>query len=245
MHLELWQWTLACIGAYLIGVSKTGIAGIGILAVTIFTYVVPAKESVGLVLVILICGDIVAVTAFSRHAVWSHLWRLFPWTIVGVVIGYLAVGKINDLQVRKLIGGILVVLVLLQFKQYFKKNSEGSGKHGMLYVALMGLAAGFTTMVANAAGPVMILYLLATGLPKYEFVGTGAWFFFLLNCFKVPFSYSLGLINPGSLSVDLMLAPFAFLGAFSGKALLPHINQRLFEGIALSLTFLAALKLLL
>jgi uncharacterized membrane protein YfcA len=109
----------------------------------------------------------------------------------------------------------------------------------------MGLMAGFTTMVANAAGPIMILYLLASGLPKMEFVGTGAWYFLLMNLFKVPFSYSWGLINPASLAIDLILAPFAVIGALSGRALIPYINQRLFEGMALGLTFVASLKLLL
>ena len=243
MHLETWQWALACLGAYLIGLSKTGIAGIGILAVTIFSNVVPARESVGLVLIVLICADVVAVTAFRRHAVWSHLWLLFPWTGLGVGLGYFAMGKVDDLQVRKMIGTILAILVLVQFRQFFSKKQQKKGQHGLLYVALMGLAAGFTTMVANAAGPIMILYLLAAGLPKMEFVGTGAWYFLLMNCFKVPFSWSLGLINPASLQVDLVLAPFAVAGALSGRALLPFINQRLFESMALSMTLLAALKL--
>jgi uncharacterized membrane protein YfcA len=244
-HLETWQWALAGLGAFLIGLSKTGIGGIGILAVTIFSSVFPARGSVGLVLVLLICADVVAVTAFRRHAVWSHLWPLFPWTIAGVLLGYFAMGRVDDLQVRKMIGSILVLLVSVQFRQYFKGTQEREriARHGLLYIALMGLAAGFTTMVANAAGPIMILYLLAAGLPKMEFVGTGAWYFLLMNCFKVPFSWKLGLINPASLSVDLMLAPLAVAGALSGRKLLPYIDQRLFEGLALSTTFLAALRL--
>ncbi len=244
LHLETWQWALACLGAYLIGLSKTGLAGVGILAVTIFSNVLPAKESVGLVLVILICADVVAVTAYRRHAVWSHLWPLFPWTIAGVVLGYLALGRVDDQQVRKMIGTILAILAAIQARQFLRWDAGPAQRRGRLYVALMGLAAGFTTMVANAAGPIMILYLLSAGLPKLEFVGTGAWYFLLMNCFKVPFSWSLGLINPASLSVNLVLAPFAVAGALSGKMLLPHIDQRLFEGLALGMTFLAALRLI-
>ncbi len=250
LNLEPLQWLLAGGGAFLIGLSKTGIAGIGILAVTLFSSVFPAKESVGLVLVLLICADVVAVSAYRRHAVWSHLWRLFPWTIAGVILGWLALGHVDDGQVRQMMGAILAVLSLMQLRQRLSKGAKpepepGGRPHGLAYVAVMGLLAGFTTMVANAAGPIMILYLLAAGLPKLEFVGTGAWYFLLMNCFKVPFAAQLGLINTQSLSVDLWLAPLAIAGALSGKLLLPHINQRTFEITALALTLVASMKLLL
>ena len=248
MHLETWQWVLACFSTFLIGLSKTGIAGLGILSVTLFSVVMPARESVGLVLVLLICADVVAVTTYRRHAVWSHLWRLFPWTILGVVLGRFAMGHVDESQFRRLIGVILVAMVLLQFWEKIKKinadTAEKKEKHSLWYVGTMGILAGFTTMVANAAGPIMILYLLATGLPKMEFIGTGAWYFFLMNCFKVPFSYSLGLINLSSLGIDLRLAPFAVAGALVGRWLIPYINQRVFEAVALGLTLVASLKLL-
>jgi uncharacterized membrane protein YfcA len=109
----------------------------------------------------------------------------------------------------------------------------------------MGILAGFTTMVANAAGPSMVLYLLAAGLPKMEFMGTGAWFFFIVNCFKVPFLANLGLINPHSLPLDLVLGPAAVVGAFIGRAILPKIKQIVFENLALALTVVAGIKLLL
>ena len=113
-----------------------------------------------------------------------------------------------------------------------------------LLVAVTGLAAGFTTMIANAAGPLMVLYLLAMRLPKFTFVGTAAWFFLVLNLFKVPFSVGLGLITPGSLGFSLKLAPFAILGALSGRWVISHMNQRMFEGVALVLTLVAGLRLL-
>lgn len=90
----------------------------------------------------------------------------------------------------------------------------------------------------------MILYLLAMRLPKMEFIGTSAWFFLFLNLFKVPFSYSLGLINPASLRIDLPLIPFAVLGALSGRAIIPHIDQKLFERLALALTLAAGIRML-
>jgi uncharacterized membrane protein YfcA len=246
MHLELWQWALGALGAFLVGLSKTGIPGLGILNVAIFAVVFPARESVGLVLVILICGDKVAISTYRRDASWPHLIRLFPWAAAGVVLGYFALGRVNDSQMRHLIGGILLFLVLFQYIRSRRPAApDGEAQPIRPWLApLAGITAGFTTMVANAAGPVMVLYLLAMRLPKIVFVGTAAWYFFTLNLFKVPFSASLGLINPSSLSVALWLGPFAVLGALVGRPMIAHINQRVFELSALALTFGAALLMM-
>ena len=249
MHLEGWQWIAGALAAFLVGVSKTGIAGLGILSVAIFATILPARESVGVVLVILISADIVAVTAYRKDANWHYLWRLFPWAALGVIAGAATMGRIDDLAVKRLIGGILVVLVLLHFWRRVRNRGNGdpagrSNVNQSLLALLAGICAGFTTMVANAAGPIMILYLLAMRLPKIEFIGTSAWYFLVLNLFKVPFSYSLGLINAPSLAIDLPLAPFAMIGALFGRAIIKHIEQSLFEKIALVLTLAAGVRML-
>ena len=245
MHLELWQWALGAFGAFLVGLSKTGIPGLGILNVAIFALVFPARESVGLVLVILICGDIVAVTTYRRDASWPHLLRIFPWAAAGIVIGYFALGRVNDSQMRHLIGAILLGLVVFQYIRSRRSTPDGEALPVRPWLApLAGITAGFTTMVANAAGPVMVLYLLAMRLPKIVFVGTAAWYFLILNIFKLPFSASLGLINPSSLGVALWLGPFAMAGALIGRPLVSRFNQRVFELTALGLTFGAALLMI-
>ena len=274
MHLDGWQWALAALAAFLVGLSKTGIAGIGIFAVAIFASVFPPLLSTGIVLPILISADIVAVGAYRRHAVHSHLVRLFPWAAVGIVLGYFAMEHISGEQVARLIGAVLMVMVVLhiwrtrsaQAKTRPTPNPPTSTPqpptqiassvqtpsteievvpHSLWFAAIMGLTAGFTTMLANAAGPIMIMYLLAMRLPKMEFFGTSAWYFLVLNLFKVPFSHQLGLISLSSLQVDLWLAPFAVMGALFGRALIPYINQKLFENLALACTLLAGLRLLL
>jgi uncharacterized membrane protein YfcA len=246
MQLQLWQWALGALGAFLVGLSKTGIPGLGILNVAIFALVFPARESVGLVLVILICGDIVAVSSYRRDASWPQLWRLFPWAAIGVVGGYFALGHVDDQQMRHFIGIILLGLVVFQYIRSLRPaRPDGEVQPTRRWLApLTGITAGFTTMVANAAGPVMVLYLLAMRLPKIVFVGTAAWYFLVINIFKVPFSASLGLINPSSLSVALWLGPFAILGALIGRPIVEHLNQRLFELMALALTFVAALAMI-
>jgi uncharacterized membrane protein YfcA len=245
MHLEPWQWALGALAAFLVGLSKTGIPGLGILSVALFALVFPARESVGLALVILICGDLVAITTYRRDASWPHLLRLFPWAMAGVVLGYLALGRINDTQMRHMIGAILVFLVIFQYLRSRRPASEGEAQAPRPWLApLAGITAGFTTKVANAAGPIMMLYLLAMRLPKITFVGTAAWYFFTLNLFKVPFSASLGMINLSSLGVALWIGPFAMLGGLVGRPILVRMNQRVFELIALALTFVAALSML-
>ena len=113
MHLEPWQWALAVLGALIAGVSKAGIAGLGILCVAIFANILPAKQATGLVLPLLIIGDIFAVASYRQHTVWRHLGRLFPWTVFGVGLGALALGRLDDPAVRRLIGGIIVAMFAL------------------------------------------------------------------------------------------------------------------------------------
>lgn len=241
---EPWQWALGCLAAFLIGLSKTGISGLGIFAVVIFASILPARESVGAVLAILVAGDIVAVSVYRREAHWGHLLRLFPWAAVGVVAGALTAGRLPDEPLRLLIGAIVVGLVIVQLVRARRPAAEGAEPPAWVSPAT-GLLAGFTTMVANAAGPLMVIYLLAMRLPKLVFIGTAAWFFLALNLFKLPFSYGLGLLSLGSLGLSLRLIPFAILGALSGRRLIGHIDQRRFDQIALGLSLLAGLRLLL
>mgnify|MGYP001040963044 CR=1 FL=1 len=159
--------------------------------------VLPARESVGAVLIAFLGGDLVAVVSYRHDAHWQHLWRLFPWAGLGVVIGALALGRIPDAGGRRLIGGILLALIIFYLlRQYASRNGDAElipfTRHPWL-IGLTGVLAGFTTMVANASGPIMVLYLLALRLPKVAFIGTAAWFFLCLNLFKLPFSAGLGL----------------------------------------------------
>jgi hypothetical protein len=277
MHLELWQWVLVVLAALLVGVSKTGMIGLGVLFVAIFSNVLPTKLASGFVLPLLIFGDVVAVASYRLHAQWRFIWRLFPWTAAGVVLGYLAMGRIDDRQARLLIGAIVCTMVAMyavrRWRGAVKRTAEGGRRwtedggrtvaapgealakqggrtrreedaYGIWFAPTVGVLAGFTTLVANAAGPLMALYMLAMGLPKMEYVGTGAVFFLLLNLFKVPFMAHLGLITPDSFGVNLALVPAVWLGAWAGRKVLPHINQRWFENLALGLAAVAGLHLL-
>ncbi len=243
MILEPWQWALAVAAAIFVGVSKTAIGGLGMVAVTIVANLMPAKEAIGFVLPLLICGDLVAVAAYRAHTQWRHVIRLFPWAAVGVVLGWLTMERINDRQAALLIGTIVLAMVALFL--WRRRRGGEQDQHGMVFAATIGILAGFTSLIANAAGPLMAIYLLAMGLPKMKYMGTGAVFFFIFNVFKVPFMMNLGLINGASLSSNLLLVPVVFVGAFIGRSLLKRINQRLFENLALWTSAIAGVKLML
>jgi len=234
---------LLIISGFLIGLSKTGIPGLGILSISIAAIALPARASTGVVLIMLICGDIFAVLYYRRSAVWKHLLRLFPYAFTGIFIGYLLMGRISDEQLRPAIGIIILVMLGLNFL-WEKKGKLIYIPQRWYFAAIMGLIAGITTMMANAAGPIMIIYLLAMKLEKKEFIGTGAYYFFFGNLFKVPFSAKLGLINPHSLQLNLILLPGIICGAIAGILLLKRIPTKVFNIIVEVLTVGAAIKLL-
>ena len=241
MTLSPWHWAIAITAALFVGISKTGISGLGMMFVVMFAQIMPAKQATGVVLPLLCFGDIVAVLSYRRHASWPHLWRLFPWTGAGVVLGFLAMNRIGEQQARGLIGSIVLVLVVVHL--WRRRRGGHEAEHAAWFAPTIGVLAGFTTLVANAAGPLMAIYLLAMRLPKMEYVGTGAVFFMLINWFKVPFMMNLGLINGPSFLLNLELAPAVFLGALIGRKILRGLNQQWFENLALGLSAAAGLKL--
>jgi uncharacterized membrane protein YfcA len=241
-------WIFAALGAFMVGVSKAGITGLSILSIALFTQVFPSsKQASGLVLPLLIFGDFVAVFAYRKHTQWHYVWRLFPWTALGVVLGYVTLGRISDHATKSMIGGIIVSLAALSFWRRYVSvpNEQRTAALHWSIAAVIGVIAGFITLVANAAGPLMAIYLVAMRLPKMEYVGTAAVFFMLLNLFKVPFMVDMGLITVQSFGFNLMLAPAVLLGAVAGRWLLMRVNQTLFEQLVLALSAIGGILLFL
>jgi uncharacterized membrane protein YfcA len=233
----------------MIGVSKAGIPGLSILSIALFNHVfASAKQASGLILPLLIFGDFVAVFSYRKHTQWRYLWRLFPWTAAGVVLGYFTLGRISDQAARILVGWIIIALAALSvWRRYASAAPEDEKTVSFHWSvgAAIGVTSGFITLVANAAGPLMAIYLVAMRLPKMEYVGTAAVFFMLLNLFKVPFMVDLGLITTQSFGFNLALAPAVVLGALAGRWLVKHINQNLFELLVLLLSAIGGILLVL
>jgi len=240
---------LAWLGALLMGLGKGGLPGVGNLTVVIFASIFDPKASVGLLLPVLISADIVAITLYRRHAQWSYVWRLLPWMCAGTVLGYFAFGVMNSNHVKVLIGATVLGMTALQIvrtvlKRYRAADAGDNVPHSLPFRAGMGLLGGFATMVANAAGPVAQLYFLAVGLPKMAFIGTGAWCFFLINVFKVPFQVELGIINFSSIQLSLAIAPAAMIGALLAPRIVRFIPQRLFEWLIWVFIVVAGVKMI-
>ncbi len=242
LHFSAAEWLLAIVGALSIGISKNGFAGLSMVTVIIMAHLFPPRESTGVVLPLLIFGDVCAILGFKRHAQWAQVRRMLPPTLTGVVLGWLLMRFIPGQKFGPVIGWIVLAMTLLQALRKIRPALFEHLPHSRGFAWSMGGGAGITTMLANAAGPIMALYFLAINLPKYEFIGTSAWFFFFVNTFKIPFSFQLGLIHGGSLLFNLMLAPAVAAGAFLGRSLVAVIPQRLFETLLLIFAGLASLR---
>lgn len=244
MSFDPWQWLLLALGAAVAGFSKTGIPGTSILFVAVFANLMPARQATGLVLPLLIVADLFAYFAYRKNLAWRRVARLLPWAGAGLVLGWVALGRIDDRQAARAIGAIIAGLLALHVWRRRRAPEEAVAQAPAWFGPVAGILAGFTTMVANAAGPVMTLYLLAMRLPKLEFLGTGAAFFLLINWLKVPFMVQLELINAESLRVNAWLLPAVAAGALLGRWVVPRVDQRMFENFALGLTAVATVKLL-
>ena len=235
---------LMVVAALIIGYSKTALGGLAVISVAIFATIMPAKESTAAILAVLMVGDLVACWHYRRDADWCLIRRLLPAVLPGLVLGTPSV--VDDTVLKRSIGGVLLVLVLLQL--WLKTRGSGataSATHERPAAAWSaGTAAGFATMTANAAGAVMTLYLSASGIDKRRFVGTNAWFFLIVNATKVPFSVGLGLMHWSDAGRALALAPAVLLGGLLGYATIKRISQARFDVAVLAASAVAAAALL-
>ena len=237
--MEAWQYAAGTACAFMVGMAKTGMPGLGILSVPLMVLTVgDARLASGWMLPILCFADLFAVYYWRKHAAAGRLFSLFPWVLAGVVVGAVTL-TLPEKQIRPLVGIIiLLMLCLYLWKRY--RSDVMPAAHPMPY----GIAAGFSTTVANAAGPVMSLYLLSKKLPKEEFVATGAWFFFFINLVKLPIYAYQGMISAESLRFALMVAPGVYVGAWMGRLLIHKIPTHIFEGSVIVLTAVSTILLL-
>ncbi|WP_353951749.1 sulfite exporter TauE/SafE family protein [Knoellia sp. S7-12] len=235
---------LMVLAAFVIGYSKTALGGLAVISVAIFASVMPAKESTAAILTLLIVGDVVACWHYRRDADWSLIRRLLPAVLPGLVLGTLFLRAVDDTGLRRSIGAVLLVLVLLQIWVKSRSTGATTTHHHPVAAVTAGTAAGFATMTANAAGSVMALYLSASGIDKRRFIGTNAWFFLIVNLSKLPFSIGLGLMHWGNVGRAALLAPAIVLGGILGHATISRISQARFDVAVLVASAGAALALI-
>jgi len=235
-------WILGIAAGVIVGLAKTGLPGCGILAVPLMAMIFPAKLSVGALLPVLIAGDICAVAYYHRHTQWKKILELFPCVLGGIAIGALALWKINSAQLKPALGGLILILLALEFVRRVRNWNEFP--HKSWFVVLMGSLSGFATTLGNVAGPVMNIYFISKGFKKAEFMGTTAWYFLIFNCLKVPIYAKLDMMNRATLTFDLMLVPAVLAGAFLGRHVMRLIPQDVFNVVILLLAAAGAVRLL-
>jgi uncharacterized membrane protein YfcA len=234
----------AAASALLAGMSKTGLPGVSIPAVLLMTEAFPddARLSVGAILPILLTGDVFAVVWFRRHADWGRLVRLLPYVLAGMAPGVIVLLWLEGNQLRPVIGVLVLLMLLIELcRQRFGWEHI---PHRWWFVAGTGFLAGFATLVANAAMPIMTIYLISQDFEKEKFIGTAAWFFLILNASKAPAYCAMDMLTWSMLPMAAVLTPMTILGSLAGVCILARIPQRFFDFLALSLAGLAAVRLI-
>lgn len=250
MDLSIWiqnptDWGMLFMSAFIIGMSKTGIQGLSLISVPLMALTFGAKPSTGLILPILCIADLVAVLYYRRIAEWKYVFKLLPAALIGFMIALYVDKFVPPNEFKHLMGGCLLLVLAVMFWSE-KKGKENRGSSYWWYGYLFGLLGGFTTMIGNAAGPVMAVYLLSVKIPKYSFVGTNAWFFLVINYLKIPVQvWAWNNITPSSLLLDACTIPFVVLGGVLGIVLVKKLSENGFRYFTTAVTCLSVLMLFL
>ena len=241
----LFQIAILAIGAVIIGVNKTAIPALGALVVVMFTQFFEPDTASAAVLPLLCAADLLAVIWYRREANWKFVFNLLPWTMVGLLIGVVVVRCISSVNVL----GLLIALLILSVQSLSLMRGAIQQKleqlrGSMFMAATFGILAGFTTQVANAAGPVMAIYLVLMKFSKEEYIGSAAWYFLILNWIKLPLFALDGRLTLDVLKIVPGMVIFLVIGAAIGILLLKNISQKSFTRIIQIMICLCAMRLL-
>ncbi len=223
----LWFITAGC--AFLIGISKSGLKGTGMVTIPILAHYYGGMASAGLLVTFLVFGDLFALRFYHKSARWEHVKRLFPYALAGIAVALVVGELITDEQFRDIIGVSILVCLALIFYRDLRGRKEGFTRKKW-FAGTLGVAGGFATMIGNAAGPIFNLYLLSMRLPKNSFIGTGAFFYLILNVIKVPLHFFVWhSITLNTLQMNLVMLPAVALGAYTGKKIVRYIPEKEFR----------------
>jgi len=230
----------------LVGVSKTAIGGVGLLSAALIAQVMPAKESTGVLLILFLVGDLFAIGIYKKHVEWKFLKTLIFPVLCGFVVGAFYLFHSTDNSLKRTIGVVVVLLVVLfPVSQYWQKhNDDITIRYPRTLRVFLGSTAGFMSMIANSGGTPMSIYLLLRKNSVLNFLGNTAWFFFIINLAKLPFTFGLGLLDLKSLQYILPAVPMVAIGALIGRRFIAKIDLRMFQNITLISALAVGLKLI-
>lgn len=251
LDLSWWAWLIVLTSGAGIGIAKTAVPGSGILVVALMAMALPSRMSVGVLLPLLIFGDMFALGKFWRYTDRKLLLSLIPFALLGLGAGFFILRYVSDENLKPIIGVIILsLLAVRQVSEYFKrKERPGVGdpaeRRNPFLMVLFGFFSGLGTGMANSSGPILSLYFLILRLSKLPFMATTTWFFFIMNMLKVPMFISLGIISLQSLKIGLLALPSVAGGALLGFWIVARISQHRFNQVVLALAFVAAIRLIL
>lgn len=242
-EVTIFGWALAYTAIFLLGVSKSGLKGLSIFNVTLLALAFGARDSTGILMPLLLVGDVFAVLYYNRHTQWKYILKFLPWMVLGILIGVFIGKDLPENQFK--IGMVTVIFISLAVLIYWdRKKSKNVPRHWG-FASGVGILAGICTMIGNLAGAFTNIFFLAMRLPKNEFVGTAAWLFLITNAFKLPFHiFVWKTISKESLLIDLKLVPAIFLGMILGVWLVKIINEKQYRRFILVVTAIGAVAIL-
>lgn len=238
-HLSYADIAIILTVALLTGMAKTGVHGAGMITVPMLAAVFGGKLSSGVMLPLLVMADVMGVWYYHRHASWVHLKILFPWSAVGVVLGTIFGQYIDDVVFKWVMA--MIVFISVGIMIWLERDRTADIPDNKIFGIATGVLGGFTSMIGNLAGPIMALYLLLMRMPKNAFIGTAAWFFLVINWFKVPFHvFVWKTISWDVLLLDLMTLPIIVLGAYLGVLITRQLSEKSYRWFIISMTVAAA-----
>lgn len=229
-------------GALVTGFSKFSIGGMGLLILPILMVAFPGPEALGIILPMYIITDLMAAGSYRKDISWPIILRIMPLTITGVVVGGWFLSGVDASQFTGLLAFIIVLMLLLGV---YLDRSEADFMRHPLSANIIGCVGGFVSIVSNAAGPLVSLYLMEQGLSKRAYISTRAWAFLLINLSKVPLLWSLGLLTTESITISFQGIPGLVLGACIGYWVVGKLKLTQFKWLIRIMATIAAIKLLL
>lgn len=243
-EVSLLDWFLAFTAIFLLGISKSGLKGLSIFNVTLLALAFGARESTGILMPLLLVGDVFAVLYYNRHTQWSYILRFLPWMIIGILIGVFLGKDLPETQFK--IGMVIVIFISLGVLIYWDRRKSKKVPTHWTFAGGVGILAGICTMIGNLAGAFSNIFFLAMRLPKNEFVGTAAWLFLITNFFKLPFHiWVWKTITPETVVINLKLLPAILVGLAVGVRIVRRINEKQYRRFILVVTAIGAIAILL
>jgi len=242
--LAPFEFSLVILSAILIGSTKTGVTGAGLITIPIMALIFGGKASTGIVLPMLCFADIFALKYYHQHADLKYVFRPMPWVIIGILVALCVGNNISDKLFKQLIAIIIILcIVFLLWNEI--NNKQFYFSQNWWFTVVLGIVGGSATMIGNAAGPIMAVYLLSMRLPKNSYIATGVWFFFIINLLKVPLHiFFWETITFQTFLFDITMIPFLAIGAFLGVKLVKVFSEKAYRNFIIIIVIISSLRLL-